>query len=129
MKRRFRLMNVTGRTGEDIACEFLKRNGFRIVERNYRNPIGRALGEIDIVAKEHGHIVFVEVKTRSVDSCFDTLPESAITAEKLRRLARIAEMYLMEHGIRESPYRFDAVSVTIGGDRPPEIRHLRGIFL
>ncbi|HWQ59600.1 MAG TPA: YraN family protein [Candidatus Fimivivens sp.] len=130
--RRFHLTNPTGSRGEDIAATFLRSLGYRILDRNYRNDRGRALGEIDIVAKEGKELVFVEVKTRTIPigSVRTVIPEESITQGKLRRLSRIAEGYVKEKRIDSVPYRFDAVSILIreGADRP-EIRHLKGIFL
>ncbi len=129
-KRRFHLKNILGREGEDAAVRFLKRSGLSILERNYRNDRGRALGEIDIVARDGEELVFVEVKARTVSSDDDTLPEEAITPEKLRRLSRIAEAYVREKQKEDVPYRFDALAIRFFDDgREPEIRHLRNIFL
>lgn len=129
-KRRFHLKNFLGRKGEDAASRFLRRQGIRIVERNYKNAKGRAIGEIDIVAREGDELVFVEVKARSADEYDSVLPEEAITREKLRRLSRIAEAYVKERCEEETPYRFDALSIRFFADgRKEEVRHLRNIFL
>lgn len=130
-KRRFHLKSLLGRKGENEASRFLRHAGFSILERNYRNDRGRALGEIDIVARDGRELVFVEVKARSVVSDDDDiLPEEAITPEKLRRLSRIAEAYVRERTDGDVPYRFDALAVRFFRDgRKPEIRHLRNIFL
>lgn len=128
--RRFHLYSPLGSKGEDIAVRFLRRKKFGILERNYRNDRGRALGEIDIVAKEGDELVFVEVKTRTSVKGEDSLPEEAITPEKLRRLSRIAESYVRERSLSDVAYRFDALSILMpedGGE--PDIRHLRSIFL
>jgi len=129
--RRFHLRNDTGRKGEDTATRYLKRNGWKILERNYRNLSGKSLGEIDIIAKDGDEIVFVEVKARTTaGSEEDILPESAITTEKLRRLSRIGESYMIERGNRDCPYRFDAIAIRLFEDgREPDVRHIRSIFL
>jgi putative endonuclease len=130
LKKRFHLNNPIGQRGEDIATKFLKRSGFRILERNYKNATGRSLGEIDIVTQEGSEIVFVEVKARTIQENDDVLPESAITPEKLRRLSRIAEAYMKERGKIDAPYRFDALAISMFDDRrPPSIRHLRNIYI
>jgi putative endonuclease len=129
-KRRFHLKSILGRKGEDAASRFLRRQGIRVVERNYKNETGRALGEIDIVARDGDELVFVEVKARTVESNNDMPPESAITPGKLYRLGRIAEAYIRERNETDTPYRFDALSVRYYTDgSTPEIRHLRNIFL
>lgn len=129
-KRRFYLKSILGRKGEDEAVRFLRSAGFSVLERNYKNIRGRALGEIDIVARDGDELVFVEVKARTVESDDDTLPEEAITPEKLRRLSRIAEAYVREKQKEDVPYRFDALSIRYFEDgRSPDIRHLRSIFI
>lgn len=129
--RRFHLKNVVGRRGEDKAFSFLRSIGYRILDRNYRNNRGRALGELDIVAQDGDTLVFVEVKTRTMRAGAPTsLPEESITRTKLRRLEKIALAYLREKRMESSPYRFDAISITVSdGAEKPEIRHLKGIFL
>jgi len=127
--RRFHLNNPVGNKGEDIAVDFLKRSGFRILERNYKNKSGRALGEVDIVAQDGGELVFVEVKAREAKQGKEVFPEENITAGKLRKLARIAEGYVREKKRELSPYRFDAVLIVFREGAEPEIRHWRSIFL
>jgi putative endonuclease len=73
-----------GDRGEDWAAAFLRKEGYCILERNYRCP----LGEMDIIAREGKTIVFVEVKTRSSDR-FGS-PQSAIGPQKQRRMTAIA---------------------------------------
>ena len=78
----------TGRIGEDIACEYLKSNGYSIIERNFRQP----WGEIDIAAKHRdGTVVFVEVKTMTKTP--DLTPENHLTASKMEKLSRTASLY------------------------------------
>ncbi|NTW13652.1 MAG: YraN family protein [Candidatus Moranbacteria bacterium] len=128
--RRFHLNNPLGNRGEDIAARYLRGKGFSILERNYRNNKGRAFGEIDIVARDRDELVFVEVKARTGTMDSGIHAEEAITAEKLRRLSRIAEVYVRERNVGDGPYRFDAISVLIRKDgKEPEIRHLQSIFL
>ncbi|MEI7750283.1 MAG: YraN family protein [Candidatus Moraniibacteriota bacterium] len=129
--RRFHPTNVVGNRGEDEAVSFLRASGYRILERNYRNNRGRALGEIDIIARDSDDLVFVEVKTRTAKAGFpEPLPEESITREKLRRLMRIAQGYLREKRLESAPYRFDAVLIVYRDDiQKPEIRHFKSIFL
>jgi len=119
-----------GSLGERVAANYLKNKGFEIVEMNYKNSFGRRLGEIDIIAREKGELVFVEVKTREYQKYQDTLPEENITFLKLRKLSRIAQDYLRQKNQLDAAYRFDAVSVWL--DQPQKqakIKHLRNIFL
>jgi putative endonuclease len=122
----------TGKLGEDIATDYLKNKGYVILDRNWKNNVGRRLGEIDIVAKdpENSELVFVEVKTRDSWSYGDTLPEENITHSKLRKLAKIASAYLYSKNLTEATYRFDAVSVWLNEDnQAAEIKHLPSIYL
>ena len=79
-----------GDRGEDIACDFLKRRGFRIIERNFRG-VG---GEVDIVAKRKGEIHFVEVKTRRSDQ--HGSPLESITRWKRYRIKKAAKLWLVK---------------------------------
>lgn len=81
-----------GRVGEDLACEYLMNNGYKIIERNYRQK----WGELDIIAKDpDGTLVFVEVKTmRQNNSAIAALnPEDNLTAAKLIKLQRTAQLF------------------------------------
>jgi len=94
-----------GRKGEDISVKFLKKQGYKIMERNYRC----SLGEIDIVAKDKNILCFVEVKTRKTKEY--GLPEEAIDEHKQKKLAKVALVYLKEKKIYKQDLRFDVVSV------------------
>ncbi|MBI4330379.1 MAG: YraN family protein [Chloroflexi bacterium] len=100
----------TGALGEKLAADFLKKQGYRILETNYR---GGRLGEIDIIAIHKGELVFLEVRTKTGDSF--GLPEESITYTKKRRLASLALYYLQSHrGLPES-WRVDMVAVELDG--------------
>ena len=121
-----------GKTGEQVAANFLQNNGYEILEMNYKNSLGKRLGEIDIIAedKEADELVFVEVKTRRLQGNEDTLPEENITRSKLRKLSRIAGSYLNRKNWQGRDYRFDAVSVWLDWDaRNAKVKHLKNIFL
>lgn len=94
-----------GKKGEDRSIEFLKGQGYKIMERNYRC----SLGEIDIVAKDKNVLCFVEVKTRKTEEY--GLPEEAIDWHKQRKLTKVALTYLKEKKIYKQDLRFDVVSV------------------
>jgi putative endonuclease len=102
-----------GKLGEQAAADFLKSNGYEIIEMNFKNNLGRVIGEIDIIAKELASqdLVFVEVKTREYHKYKDTLPEENITPAKLRKLSKIASAWLYSKNLSAASYRFDAVSV------------------
>lgn len=128
--RRFHLRNPLGIKGEDEATSFLKSKGLRILDRNWKNKTGRAVGEIDIVAKEGKELVFIEVKARHSKQGEIILPEESITEAKLGRLSRIAESYIREKRLDDVPYRIDALLLVFSDSgEKTEIRHFRSIFL
>jgi len=106
----------TGRRGEEEACSFLKKKGYRIIERNVRF----VFGELDIVAKDkNGLLVFVEVKTLGglfFDSAKELQPEDHMTVSKIKRFRRAAEAYANAHSalITEQGYRLDLISICLG---------------
>ena len=96
---------LLGRSGEDSAARYLKKNKYRILERNYRNR----LGEIDIIAEDAGVIVFIEVKTRS-GAGFGS-PKEALTQKKQRNISMVALSWLKTHNKFGKHARFDVVSI------------------
>lgn len=105
--------NIQGKLGEDFAVSYLKRQGFRILTRNFRIRGG----EIDIVAVDKDTLVFIEVKTRSSNE-FGT-PLEAIGYYKLRSLIKTAEFFKLQHRNLPDLMRIDAVSVML--DRNNEL--------
>jgi len=119
-----------GQIGEDAAVKFLKKKGYKILERNYFNKSGRRLGEIDIIAKKEKEIVFVEVKTRVMEDSAGSLPEESITPAKLHKLSKIANSYIKLKNLWNQPFHFDAISVRIDSEnKTAKIRHLENIFI
>ena len=98
---------ILGRRGEDAACKYLKKHGYKIVKRNYKTPVGEA----DIIAYKGGVYAFVEVKARAGDAF--GLPSEAVTREKQRRYHAIAAFFCLSQG-EELPVRFDVASVLEG---------------
>lgn len=94
-----------GLAGEKKAVEFLKNNGYKILDKNFRT----SLGEIDIVAKDKDCICFVEVKTRSGDQ--KGRPEESITKNKQHKLSQMALLYLKNKNLLKKSARFDVVTV------------------
>lgn len=94
-----------GLHGEELAVRYLKRHGYKILERNFRTH----LGEVDIVARYRGVIRFVEVKTRSSDE--KGLPMESITQAKQRKMTQVALIYLKKKGMEEAQACFDVVSI------------------
>lgn len=113
---------ATGKTGEDLAEDFLKNKGFEIVERNFK---GR-YGEIDIIALDKDTLVFVEVKTRT-SSQFGN-PLEAITSWKLRTLVKTAQFYKLTHQNLPDSLRIDAIAVELfTRGELKNIEHVRNI--
>ncbi len=107
-----------GKEGEELALKFLKRSGYRIVERNYRCRYG----EIDIIARDGEVLVFVEVKART-SGAFG-LPVESVDARKQRHIINASTEYLARNGLTDTPARFDVVSVEMdggGGDASMEL--------
>ena len=94
-----------GISGENLACDELRRRGYAILERRYRTRFG----EIDIIAREGTTIVFVEVKARLTDDFGGAA--AAVTVWKQRRIAAMAVDYLARHRLHECPCRFDVVAI------------------
>lgn len=94
-----------GKAGEDSAVRYLKKKGYRVLERNYACPVG----EIDIVARDKKTIVFVEVKTRRSMSYGNA--RLAITPHKQRKISMTALYYLKCNRQMDQDARFDVVTV------------------
>ncbi len=116
-----RRKDILGRQGEQLAAEYLERAGFRILDRNYRC----AGGEIDIVAADQRVLVACEVKTRS--GVRYGMPVEAVTAQKLRRLRRLAVHWVLAHGVTFDGLRVDIVGVLRSSSGDFTIEHLRGV--
>jgi putative endonuclease len=108
------LNKIVGNRGEEKAASHLSRLGYEILARNFRTPYG----EVDLIARHGGFLVFVEVKTRR--SRTHGLPEEAVTARKRSRLLASAQHYLQERGLLDSPWRIDVVAVEYGRAGTPE---------
>jgi len=93
-----------GAAGEDAVCQALSKQGWRIVERNFRIRTA----EVDIIAYEEDSLCFIEVKTR-LGTGFG-LPCEAVTPAKQKKIIRAAEYYLAYHEI-DAPVRFDVMEV------------------
>ncbi|AOS62583.1 YraN family protein [Actinoalloteichus hymeniacidonis] len=111
-----------GRLGEDLAAEYLTRQGIVLLTRNWRCE----LGELDFVGYQDGGVVVCEVKTRSGEEFGD--PVEAITDAKARRLRRLANAWLSRYHIGWVPVRFDIVTVLWPKDEHVRLHHLRGVL-
>ena len=110
-----------GETGERIAERWLRRQGWSIVQRRFRN--GRR--DIDLVAERDGMVAFVEVKARR-GAGFGG-PVEAVGWRKQRELTRSAKVWMDRHGRGDESYRFDVIGVLIEGERV-RVRHVENAF-
>lgn len=106
-----------GNLGERIACEYLVKNGYDILERNYRI----SFGEIDIIAKrkwkflsqENKTIHFVEVKT-IIAGNKNFFPEEKINYKKQRKLRQLSQIWIEKNGfLKEHPYQIDVIGILV----------------
>lgn len=112
-----------GSRGEKAAARYLKRQGYRIVDRGCRLKVG----EIDLVALDGETVVLVEVKTRR--SNHRGMPSEAVDPVKQRRLTRAGLVYLKSRNLLEQRARFDVVAVIWpDGDRHAIIEHMQNAF-
>jgi putative endonuclease len=109
----------TGKSGENIAVDYLLSNGYSIVSCNYQSR----LGEIDCIAKApDSTLVFIEVKTVRNSALGN--PFWRVTRAKQRKLALMARLYLADHAITHTPCRFDVIGIT-----GKKVEHLKNAFL
>jgi putative endonuclease len=113
--------DALGDRGENLAARYLREQGYKILIRNFRCP----LGEIDIVARDGRTLVFVEVKTRAQD---DPLPEDQVNSAKQHQITKAGKYYLTRYGVPQPPSRFDVVAVVWPDGREPQIRHTPHAF-
>ncbi len=111
-----------GRAAEEAAARFLRSRGLTVAERNVRF----SEGEIDLVCRDEGVVVFVEVKCRRAG--WDEGPAAAVSWHKQRRLTRLAQHYLKWRRLADVRCRFDVVSVTLDADGALDVRHVRSAF-
>ncbi|SDO80011.1 YraN family protein [Desulforhopalus singaporensis] len=115
-------LQLLGKNGEKRAAGFLKRNGFKLVEQNFRCRYG----EIDIIAYDGPCLVFVEVKTRSSNDYGN--PLSAVTARKQQQICKAAQLFLAQKNLYHCQVRFDVVAVLHQKGQPPRIDLVKNAF-
>jgi putative endonuclease len=96
-----------GKRGEDAATKFIKKRGYKVVERNFTCPVG----EMDIIALDKKTLCFIEVKTLSGRSYGP--PEIAVNIHKQRKLSQVALAYLNQKHLHDINARFDVIAVTL----------------
>ncbi|MGB3355565.1 MAG: YraN family protein [Mycobacterium sp.] len=112
-----------GAMGEQLAVDYLERLGLRVLARNWRCRYG----ELDVIAADDNAraVVFVEVKTRTGDQFGGV--EQAVTPTKVRRLRRLAGLWLAQQQGSWAAVRIDVITIRIGRRRTPEITHIQGV--
>lgn len=113
---------LLGAYGEDIACDYLARNGYKVLERNF----ACRAGEVDIVAMHGDIVVFVEVKTRSSEKF--GLPSEAVSAAKQNRIVKTALYYMQSRRLLEHMCRFDVIEISTGVDNKPLVNLIQDAF-
>ncbi len=116
---------IKGKYGEEIAVNYLIKNGCKIVEKNYRFS---RYGEIDIIALDGSTLCFIEVKTRTSDRF--GAPFEAITKTKLDKIRKCAFFYLQNSKIHYKKFRIDAISVFLSAKedvKEPAIKYIKNI--
>jgi putative endonuclease len=109
-----------GKKGEDLAADFLIKNGYNILERNWRS----GHQEIDIISSHEQTLIFIEVKTRNTNK--NGMPEESISESKIRSVTSAALKYLEGKNILR--IRFDVISIRLHTQPEPEIFHIRDAF-
>lgn len=126
-----------GKIGEDLACLFLMKRGFRVLERNF----WKKYGELDIVCKKNGKLHFVEVKCVSWETRYGSVsretsqngtirPEEHVTREKLHKLSRVIKVYLTEKRVsHETLFQVDVVAIVLNlKDKHAEIKVIENVL-
>jgi putative endonuclease len=112
-----------GKRGENLACQFLRKNGYKILYRNFR---GRTGGEIDVVCRDRDTLVFVEVKTRTGEDF--GRPFEAIDRDQRKRISRGGLAWLRLLDDPDILFRFDVVEVIIAEGAEPRLELIRNAF-
>jgi putative endonuclease len=111
-----------GASGENLVARWYESHGYRVLDRNWRCTDG----ELDLVARRDGVLVFCEVKTRSSNAY--GVPAEAVTQGKARRIRRLAARWLAEERVRAPEVRFDVAAVRVNRGAPPEIDVIEAAF-
>ncbi len=122
-----------GELGEKLACEYLIQQGYRIVIRNFKVPVGRnrngaqITGEIDVIALDDETLCFVEVKARTSDEFAPVT--SAVNTRKQRQIVRTARIYRRLFEITDLVFRYDVVTVLFEhSKKSPSVELHRGFW-
>ncbi len=123
-----------GELGENVACKFLMKHGFSVLERNYT----KKWGEIDIIVSKEGKLYFIEVKAVSCETLpdfskenpFEKRPEENMHPWKIRRLSKVVQTYLIHKRIGNIPWQFDVLLVYLNlKEKKARVRTIENIIL
>lgn len=112
---------LLGQEGERLAERYLRKKGYKLVERNYRC----AVGELDLIVLDRRIVVFVEVKTRTGHG-FGS-PLEAVEFRKQRKMIQAAQFFLSAKGLQQREARFDVIGISWLG-REPVLEHIENAF-
>ncbi len=115
------LRQLLGKEGEKVAERYLRKKGYRVVERNYRC----SAGEVDLIVLDRRVVVFVEVKTRT-DHRFGT-PLEAVEIRKQKKMIQTAQIFLSQKRLYQRDTRFDVVGISWPGGEPM-VEHIQNAF-
>jgi len=111
---------VIGNIGEELAVNYLRGKGYRVLDRNYRSRCG----ELDIILLKDEVLVFVEVKTRRSDKY--GAPREAVNYHKVNKIVNTANNYLIHKKMSSYNVRFDVIEICF--DKIPRINHIKDAF-
>jgi len=114
--------NNKGKLGEIIAAKYFEEHNYEIVEKNYRYKHG----EIDLICRKEGILIFVEVKSRF--SLQYGEPEYGVTKAKQRQVRKMAAAYFYDKGIDECECRFDVIAILFDGNKDYTLNHIENAF-
>ena len=109
-----------GDLGEQIAENYLKQKGYKILDKNFRYS---KLGELDIIAQKNSDVIFIEVKARKKKHVSDFMPEDNITYQKQKKLIKLAQLWLAKRKL-DTDWQIDILAIEIYRNSPPDIRHI-----
>ena len=112
-----------GDIGEKIAAKHLEKKGYTIIGINYQKP----WGEIDLIVQKDGELIFCEVKTRDMSNVEHFLPEYSVNRDKIRKLKKICQIYLIENKLPyNQKWQIDVISIAIDKVRKrAKINHIK----
>ena len=114
----------TGSRGENIASQFLEDNGYKIVQRNFRYS---TFGELDIIAKKDGTLVFIEVKTYKTEEFGE--PLLLVNRKKQDKIRKLAQIFMLQKNISDIDCRFDVIGIKIArGGTDSTVMHIENAF-